>query len=612
MLQLIKKNLSFFVLILVVIASQVIILKPHLKYGFSDVDWGFLSIYKNQNPYSISQFIDNFKTGGTRGGVYTHQIYYIGIQHDFFGLDFKSFQVTTHVFKILATLAVFPLFLAISGSSLAAFIATILFAFSHSTVGTMYTVVTSSDYSAIFSMGIFVSVYWYVVRKNSGKASWLLIVLLLLILTLFLSTERMYQLPIFIALTEAFILWQRRKLDRNTKKRVIVIFLPLFLIFLIKPIVFLDFLQHGVELVQGVAAGEWNLLLTPFIVLGSIILPHDYAKYLGTARLDNFGSFLDFLISGPLPILATATAVFGICIFKQAHIKIIQILALTLVFSVFLYIAGSHFINHKISVESITQALVGLYLLAFAIISLFSWFKTKERRLIGLFVAPILALLYILFTWIGASIIEVFSGAHRYLTIPAMLISLFWGTLFGIIFFRISSLSKKSVTLKMIAIAPAILFMMLFIKINSEEIQAFFKGQLFNGFGAEDKQLMRSQLINLTPNLSAEKPSLFYFDFSEDKDRGYYYDNTLLGGFGSWMLWHPQIDLNESISPKVFWNDPKKLRSTYEIRDNKNVFYIYDRLFEVDDFYAFKIKDRKIYDIKKDLLNKMNTEIKGE
>ncbi len=57
------------------------------------MDWGFLSIYKTQNPYTIPPFIENFKQGGIRGGVYTHQIYYIGIQNHFLGLNFKSFQV---------------------------------------------------------------------------------------------------------------------------------------------------------------------------------------------------------------------------------------------------------------------------------------------------------------------------------------------------------------------------------------------------------------------------------------------------------------------------------------------------------------------------------------
>ncbi len=87
-----KEYLLFSILAVFIAWSQFILLEPHLQYGFSDVDWGFLSTYKMQNPYKLSQFIDNIKIGGTTGGVYTHQIYYIGIQNEFFGLNFESFR----------------------------------------------------------------------------------------------------------------------------------------------------------------------------------------------------------------------------------------------------------------------------------------------------------------------------------------------------------------------------------------------------------------------------------------------------------------------------------------------------------------------------------------
>ena len=236
MMYLIKKNIVLFLLIPIVIISQIILLKPHLKYGFSDVDWTFLSIYKTQNPYSLSQFIKNIKVGGTAGGVYTHQIYYMGIQADLFGLNFESFQKTTHIFKILAILFSFPIFLAISGNLLIAFIATLFFGFSYSSVGTMYTIVTSSDYLAIFSMELFLLTYWYTVKKSVGNWFWLFFALILLILTLFFSTERMYPLPLFVLLIEIFLFsFKVKKFNGNTVKRIIVLFLPIILIFLTQP-----------------------------------------------------------------------------------------------------------------------------------------------------------------------------------------------------------------------------------------------------------------------------------------------------------------------------------------------------------------------------------------
>lgn len=596
------KIFIFVSLVVTVIISQIVILKPHLEYGFSDVDWGFLSIYKTQNPYSISQLINNFKVGGTRGGVYTHQIYYIGIQNELFGLNFKSFQITTHIFKTLAILASIPIFLAISGSLLVTVISTILFAFSYSAVGTMYTVVTSSDYSAIFALGIFVVVYWYAVWKNVGNPLILIASLLLLILTLFLSTERMYALPLFIVLAESFLIFSKGKLEKNTIKRILIILMPLFLIVFIKPAVFLSFfLDHGTEIMKGVSAGNWNLLLTPFIVLGSIVIPHNYTKFLGVANIDSFFSFLDFFLSGPFIFFTISTMLIGLTVFIKPLKFIFQTLFLSFIFSIILFITGSHFVNHLLSVESVIQALIGFYIMAIAIISFKYWTENKNRLYIGLFAGPFLAFIYIFLTWIGASTVEIFSGTHRYLTIPALFMSFFLGNLFVLMVTRLFNLLKKFQYIKFLAVTPLIL-LLIFININAKEIQDFFNGQLNNGFGAADKQIMRNQLLSYLDNLSDDKRSLIYFDFSQDNDNGYYYDNTLLGGLGSWILWHKRINFNEDLVPAVFWNNKDLLKASIVEENGKRGFLYNKTLFNLEDFYAFKLINKKVYNIKEELL----------
>ncbi len=605
-----KTNILFLILIPIIVIGQIIILKPHLKYGFSDVDWGFLSIYKTQNPYSLSQFIKNIEVGGTLGGVYTHQIYYIGIQNDFFGLNFQSFQITTHVFRILAILSVFPLVLFITGSSLAAFVAVILFSFSYSAIGTLYTVVTSSDYSAIFSLGIFVFVYRYIVKNNIGRWFQLLLLLFLLILTLFLSTERMYQLPIFIALIEAFLIWQGRRLEKNTIKRLILMFVPLFIIFLARPMVFLSyFMSHVTELIKGVQGGEWNLLLTPLAALGSMVLPHDYIKFLGVPRIESLESFAEFIITGPLFIIIFTSIVIGTVIFRRFY-TVIQILILMVFSSGLLYVLASHFSTHQISVETITQAFIGFYILAIAVVSFFYWQKNKSRLLIGMFVGPLFAFLYIFLTWLGAAAAEVFTGIHRYLTIPAIFIDLFLGTLFTISFNNLSNTLRKFRLNKHVALLVFIpLFF--FVTISLKEIRIFFEYQLANGFGASDKNLMRSQLNKYLDNLSITKPSFFYFDFTQDNDKGYYYDNALLAGFSSWMLWHKSIGFNMDLAPTVGWNNIDMLKkSVIEQEDRlnhtkKKVIYYRNKYYDISNFYAFKLNNKKITDIKKEILTEI-------
>lgn len=589
--KIILKSSLFIILSIIVIISQIILLKPHLQYGFSDVDWGFLSIYKTENPYSASQFIEFLKRGGTLGGVYTHQIYYIGIQEHFFGLDFKSFHLTTHFFKILATLSSYPVLLVISGSGLVALIGTILFGFSYSGVGTMYTVVTSNDYLAIFLMNIFLTIYFYIVKKNTGNWFYLLGLLIFLVLALFWSTERIYPLPLFVVLLELFMFWTKKKLEKNSLKRIFILLSPLVIIFIIKPTIFLSFvLDHGVEIAQRVSLGNWNLILTPFIALGSIIVPHNYTKYL--------------LPPGSIFTFTVVTLILGLTIFKRPLKNTLHILLITSVFSVILYILASHFVDHLITQESIIQALVGFYILAIAIVSFNYWRKEKERILLGLFVGPFLAFLYIFLTWIGAATSEVFAGVHRYLTIPALFMSLFLANLFGIIFLKLWKLPQNIKYLKILSVAPLFLFI-LFININVKEIQYFFNYQLISGFGAADKNLMRNQLNGYLNNLSDTKTSLFYFDFMEDNDRGYYYDNTLLGGFGTWMLWHPSINFNKDFAPKAFWNNPKLLKESLQTMNGEKVIIFEKKFYNINNFYAFKLKDKKIIDIKSEILNQL-------
>lgn len=598
------KIFIFLFLSIIVIFTQLKFLEPHLQYGFSDVDWGYLSIYKTTHPFSLSQFINYLQTNGTTGGVYTHQIYYLGLQGDLFGLDFRSYNLTMHIFKILATIFIYPVFLIISGSSLIAFVSTILFAFSYSAVGTMYSIATSSDYSAVFGMNIFLIAYLYII-KNSIASLWKIsVVMSLLLLTLFLSTERMYPLPLFLIIIELFLVlnqksWSHRKI---IYKRMTIIILPLLLVFLAKPIIFLDFfLRTGIQLMTRIVNGNWNLLLTPFIALGSIVVPFNATHLLGVAKIDNFLNFFDFFISGPLPVLFLITFLASIFIFRRPQVILFQIMILTIVSSVFLYITASHFVDNLLTMESITQALVGFYTISFALVSFKYWLQNKDHSLIGLFAGPLFAFLYTFLTWLGAATSEVFFGAHRYLTIPALLMSLFLGTLFSLICLKMFNFFKNFRYIKLISFTPFI-FIILFINLNVGEVNTFFSYQLYNGFGVSDQQYMRSQFNSYLNDLSGERPSLFYFDFSGDNLNSYYYDNTIRGGFNTWMLWNSKINFNKALAPDLIWNQPQVLKSSVTIRDGKKGFLYNGKFYVGENFYAFKLKDRKVIDIKDTLL----------
>lgn len=600
-----KKYSLLILLTLVIVFSQFVLLAPHLKYGFSDVDWGFLSIYKNQNPYSLSQFINNFKAGGTVGGVYTHQIYYIGIQEDIFGLDFVSFHKTTHLIKALATVSIFPIFLAISSSTLLAVIATAIFAFSYPSVGTLYTVVTSSDYLAIFSMGLFFLIYLCVIKNNISNWYWLITLLISLLVTIFLSTERMYPLPIFIAIIEFSLFWFKKKdFHVQTLKRIIVLLLPIFLVFLFKPQIFLDFIQrNGSELLQRIIEGNWNLILTPFISLGSMVFTQTNTEPIEIARISSFFQFIDIVIM-PLVLLVFSTLLIGLVIFKHPFRFITKTLIMTAFATILLFILASHFVDHLISTKSIIQALVGLYILIAAFSSFKYWQADREKILKGLFLGPFFAFIYIVLTWVGAATSEVFTGAHRYLTLPAIGIAIFIATLVTVSYQRLHSLSRKNIFFKLVSFLPFIL-LIIFLKINSDRIKDFFDYQLQYGFGAADQQYMRNQLNSFLTNLSTSEPSLFYFDSEEDNLNSYYYDNTIRGGFPSWMLGNKKINFRKDLAPNYLWNQKQALLSALTTKGNIRGFQYEGKFYDIENFYAFTLREKKIINIKEKLLQEL-------
>ena len=151
----IKANLlPLLILIPLVAVLQYLILKPHLRYAFADVDWMFLLSFKQLSAQYYDP-ISHFINAWTQWGVYTYQVYYIGLIDQFFGFNYRNFQIVTLIFKIIATLSIYPVIFLITKSKLAAFLTTLIYAVAYSSVGVMYTVVTSGLFVAIPFMNLF-------------------------------------------------------------------------------------------------------------------------------------------------------------------------------------------------------------------------------------------------------------------------------------------------------------------------------------------------------------------------------------------------------------------------------------------------------------------------
>lgn len=586
-----RKYLIFIILIITVVFSQSVILKDHLKYGFSDVDWGFLAYYKEKKELYPNIFRNIIELPRT-WGIYSHQDYYIGLQSEFFGLNLKSYQLTTHKFRTLAIISTYPLFLYVTGSMSASFAGTILFAVAYPAVGTMYTVVTSSDYVAILFMNIFLLFYLFILRNNKRGLLWQLPALLLLILTLFWSTERMYPILFFILITEIFLLFFHRFSKFYLKTvlvRASILLSPLVLGAIFVSRGYSSFLfGNGGKLIHVISQGGWQNLLRPFISLGGLVMPDAFWKYLTVGKIEDF-------ITGPFVLFTVITFSLGYSIFKKSLNFIIQMSLGTLLVGIIIILLHSEIAS--------APALTGGYLMLLNFFSLIHWLKyqRKERLLVSVSLGISFAFLYIILTWIASDMGETPTGAHRYLTVPALLISFALGSL---IILTSKKLWQAKSFIKFLSLIP-FLVLILMIIISSFEVRNFFQEQLKYGFGADDKQLMRGQLLSFLNNLSDKEPSLFYFDFNDDQNNAYYYDNTLLGGFGAWMFWHPKINFRKEVAAFPIWNRFDQLNAAKVEKNGKIGFWLNNQFYSLENFYAFKLKDKKVYNIKDDLIERL-------
>lgn len=598
---LIKKHYLFFILTPILIYVQLELLKPQLKFGFSDIDWGFLNIYKQlnwQHSSIIDKFIQNW-------GVYAHQTYYIGIQEEFFGLNFEYYQITTQVFKILGIIAAYPLFLIITGNIPASIVSMVLFAFAYPAVATIHTVVTSSDYIAILFMNLFFWFYIFLVQHNIKKWHFLTIGSVLFLLTLFLSTERMYPTIVWLILIEVFLAFFHKfskVYSRVALKRIAIFFSPMAAVFLIKAMGFIDFLNsNGGRLIKDILSGNLSHFIRPFVSMGSMIVPQSFWKYFGEPTINSFSEYMHFFRTGPLTAFIIMTMV--LCFIFERSIKFIfQILIIVISFSILTFILISNQ-NINFDITFTTPALIGEYMVVFGLVSFVHWYKYQQREklLIGIFAGFILAFIYILMTWIASDIYLVPFGVHRYLAVPALLNCLAFGSVLALMAKKLmfTNRFKVFVFIPFLILVPIIL-------IWSSQITNFLQGELKNGFGASDKQLMKDQLLNFLGNMNGDERSLFYFDFNDDQDNHYYYDNTILGGFSAWMMWDPRINFRDKLAPVAIWSKFDQLVVAKTQKDDIAGFLINDHFYSLQNFYAFKLKDKKVFDIKERILNQLD------
>ncbi len=610
-----KTDLQIFLLLIFIVGiSQYLLLGLVLKYGFTPDDWGLLFFYKTlgDNPLSKIAYVWSVK-----GAYTTGPLYFIGILNDFFGLNYSAYQITNIILKVLATISLYPLILIIFKNRTLAFLTALLYGMSYMASRSLEYVVKGTDYLAIFLMNIFLIIYYYAINKRSKSSWWFVAMSFFWFISLMISPIRIYPVLVLIPLIE-LILWMQHRSKGNAGqsiKRLLILYLPFVIIYIYKPGSILAFLQNPPVIYQAVVAGNWHLLLTPFQGVGLTLLTNGFwSNLINNLNITEIGAYISFLFKRPFVF-------FGFFILILASIKsqkpakffLRAFFANFLLDIIFYYLA-----IHELSIAEnlrlhfdparMYPILVSGFMLAVSFASFLEWKDNgkKDNLLLALWISPIVALLYTFLIWLLAPFGVGFEGQQGYyLTIPAITSSLFLAAIFVAILDK--AIKMKSRLSRLIIVCGVIASLFYVYSLNKDDIYYFFNSAGINGRYAADQERMYGQLvIYLKNDFKKGESLLFYFDAFEDGARGTFYTETLLLNLAS-RLHIERGGINGCIG--VFYQDLATLEKLVIVKNNvKGFMYTSqcgEEFFSINNFYAFKLKNGELTNIKQEVLEKL-------
>ncbi len=608
------------------------LLAPHLKYGFADVDWGFLYSYKKLGDAPLLKVLQIWK----EWGVYTYQAYYMGIVEHFFPIDnfnFVGIHQVTHFFKFLSAITLFPLIYVLTGKKLLSAITTLLYAVAYPAVGPIYAEAVSGNYPAIAVMNLFLTFYIYIVKNTKIGLIWLGTAIFLFFLTLFLSPERMYPLIPLLILGELFWVWSQKFSRPQVKASIVrasIFFSPVIILVLLKILGTSNtsgdvtgFLGNTNSIFQKISQGNWSLMLYPLISMGSLFLPREYWWLIGSVRSSvvSFFGYWEFVL-GPFLAFLLFTSLLSYFISKKRA----RFLWLNALFAATLGSIVFVFSTHHLSIDPslrlhwdpmfLNPVIIAIFVASLAISCLIEYVTSEKKEIYALylFLGFFVSFLFIFLTWIAADIHLIFEGIHRYLAIPAIGSSFFIASLITLFYEKIYRLRflRNFAWVVLLVLIPII-------QLNFNVVGKYFQQELyFAGMDGEGHTRMKSKLLSYMGDFDLKEPTLFYFD-ERDYENGYFDETTIVAGFGIWMRFRGKSDpliggtdiqyiRNGTLCPQPE-PDPNCYRKLGEFVVSKNGIkgLIYMGVFYPEkNFYAFRLKNHDIYDIKDELAKEIN------
>lgn len=598
--------LVFFLLVLIVTLLHIVLLEPHLNYGFTPDDWWPLSRYK----------MGGLGLTWKEQGIYsTYQALYMNTLHSFFGFNFYAYQVTSIILKALSVLALFPLVLIIFKNRLLAFVTTVLYAMAFAPVGTLELVARGSDFIAIIFMCIFLIAYYYQIKGFLKGMKGIMLLTILLLFPFFLSPIRMYPLLIFILLVELYLCFLNRskKIWMNSFKRIIFMFSPYLLVTALFSASVVSFTVNAPAIIERILIGNWQLLLYPLGSFGSLFL-NDW-RIFGVLETKNLTGFVMFLLINTL-IIFTFITLFYIVILSIPTKRFFKFFLKVIFLNFFLDIIIFNLFKHSELINSSVRMAydpVELYpvIFAFFIFSLCfaiyqEWeIEKRNNLLLSLWLGPVFSFIFIFWVWMFKDWSVLFKGVHTYLNIPSIGTSLFMASTVVLLYKKIKNIGVIG---KYLAVLAFLLIIPIF-NINKDMISHVFELNNYS-MDALEHEKMRDRIWKKTGNVDTNKPAIFYFDTTGDYDNGRFYEMSVLGRFSDWVYFKGNYGLNKCTLPLFYINDTISLKQLVKEENGVRGFYFRDNcnnphFYTQDEFFAFKLNNKEPIDIKAMVLKEL-------
>lgn len=609
-----KKELPLFILFTaIIIVSQIIILAPHMRFGFTPDDvWLFTDFnLLGSNPFS--KFLEVWKEGGPHN---TSPLYYNGILFSFFGFDYKLYQIISLFFKIISIVSFYSLIQIVFRNKLLSFLSGLIFSFHYTSAGGLEMVTRSQDYLVIVGINIFLMLFYFVLSKKPKNTLLAVITSLVLFCLFVINPIRAYPLLVFILFVEIIylLIYKSRVNFHYIVKTTIILFTPfVFFLYLLSYSKEGGFYRNLLFMIQKISDGNLQLILTPFATLGSFFLTGEWFRILSLSKWDFNYYFFNYVWFKALIFFVILTAPLSIIFSKKPGRFFFTVIVINTIFEAALFFLVNKVVNlpegikmHYDPIFLIPSTILGIYIVTLTIVVLWEWVYSNKKNIFqNLYLFGMLFLLsFIWSTWIFQDYSSVPLGLHGYATLPSMGISVVLASIFALIYTKIKSSNNLFKSF-----APSIFLVLIpYYFFCNDQVQGFLKKNLDGGMKATDQIYMKNKFWSFIRD--PKDCNKFIYISANDYPNGSFYDFILLDRFDKWYnLYSPYH--SKSLCPIAYLlHDKDKLRASYtSINDKKG--FLYKNIDKVnifypfENFYAFKLQDRNILDVTSDVLSEI-------